>query len=213
MTRNIKNLLTVREYVDELVLKLQQSRDLQLALEPTVLETLDTDDCQLRNGQIHGLAKITHDKRPRLQLPTQSHTGFDVAATLLVKDITFEAAYEYTSAPLYVRGAVEGKVDVVRMELLIAGPQEMFNISTVKTFRVKEFTGVTVTKMSAGIPFQKHVAPRTTKAVRETITSAMANRATPVLQDTVARNSFPKFSTEEQPNVGLNFPLPTKQCA
>lgn len=104
--------------MDSVVQKLATSPELRTLIDPSCFSSEGKGDCQLQDGTIRGLCHFSHDGRPRLQKPTRdSKFTFDVTATVLVKNVVFDAFYEFAS----VSGMLEGRVEIVRIHLLIGG--------------------------------------------------------------------------------------------
>lgn len=111
------------EYTDSVVEMLRTSPELATLIEPSSFCSEGRGDCLLQNGNIRGLSHFSHNKKPRLQVPNAKSssvttaTTFDVTGTVLVKDVLFDALYEYAS----VSGNLQGRVEIVRIDLVIKG--------------------------------------------------------------------------------------------
>lgn len=126
------NIRKAREYVEDVMRRLRESSQLVEAVEPSELYTTDDGDWKLQDGAIHGLARVGHDHKPYL-LPAPPRgeerdeegdakappARFDVALTVLVPDCEFDAWYEYEGAAQPMSGSLTGKVDMVRVDLVI----------------------------------------------------------------------------------------------
>ncbi|KAM7285774.1 putative KUN-2 [Ixodes scapularis] len=67
---------------------------------------------------------------------------------------------------------------------------------TVKLCETKEFTGVNVSRLSAGLAFQKYIATAAIQAVKITIADVMTNKVAPILNCTLKEVPYPAFVSE-----------------
>ncbi|KAK8773446.1 hypothetical protein V5799_012021, partial [Amblyomma americanum] len=115
------NIIAARQYVGDVMRRLVEDPQLRAGVEPSdPLSSCDADCC-LRDGfvrgmAIRGLSRIGHDGKPWLKAGQQ---GFDLAAMLLVRDCEFDACYNFKDGDKQVTGQVCGKVDMVRIDLVI----------------------------------------------------------------------------------------------
>ncbi|XP_075740867.1 uncharacterized protein LOC142787824 [Rhipicephalus microplus] len=202
MAKNMWNLRAARDYLDIVV---QRLRDDVLLRDVGTAELRSTGyHCgwRLRDGIIRGLDHISHDGKPWLiQVPhgegdvgTPSPQRFDVAGTVLVRDCDFEAVYDYAGLEQQFSGKVSGKVEMVRLDVVIAHSEAPGGMAEVKLFEAKEFTGLTVAKGSIGILHQKIITEVTTEAVRSCIAEAMTSRVAPLLTTVLKGIAYPEFT-------------------
>ncbi|KAG0421975.1 hypothetical protein HPB47_002173 [Ixodes persulcatus] len=172
------NLRSVGEYMNAVMLKIRANQELQTLIEPSALLPLPEGDCQLQSGNVHDLCHLSHNRRLHLQRSHEEDPGspLNVVATVLAKGVCFDAVYEYAALPLYLTGSLEGRLEMARMDLVIAAPANQGEQPTVKVFETKEFTGVNVSKLSAGLAFQKYIATTAIQAVKITIADVMTNK-------------------------------------
>lgn len=167
-------------------------------------------DCSLREGfvggmMIRGLSRLGHDGRPWLkvaetckeegdQTPAlEGSCSLDLAATVLARDCEFDACYNFKDGDKQVSGRVCGKVEIVRIDLVIGHPTELDGAAELKVFEAKEFTGLTFSKMDAGMVHQKFIAEATAQVVRCCIDKLVSLRVAPLLVDVLRANAYPKF--------------------
>ncbi|KAG0425106.1 hypothetical protein HPB47_027707 [Ixodes persulcatus] len=168
--------------------------------QPTLARALPAmpGDCQLQSGNVRGLCHLSHNRRLHLQRSHEEDPGspLNVVATVLAKGVCFDAVYEYAALPLYLTGSLEGRLEMARMDLVIAAPANQGEQPTVKLFETKEFTGVNVSKLSAGLAFQKCIATVAIQAVKITIADVMTNKVAPFLNRTLKEVPYPDFASE-----------------
>ncbi|XP_050040241.2 uncharacterized protein [Dermacentor andersoni] len=204
MAKNMRNLRAAREYVDVVMQRLRDDVRLQ-EMEPSELRsTGDGSDWKLHDGTVRGLGRVSHDGRPWLVEVLPHNEGdadaptpeerFDVAATVLVRDCEFEALYDYTGVAQQVSGKVTGKVEIVRVYMLIGHPKGPDDVPELKVFDTKEFMGLTLAKVSVGILHQKFITEATAQAVRSCIEQAMTSRVAPLLATVLKGIAFPDFT-------------------
>lgn len=213
MAKNMRNLRAAREYVDAVVQRLRDDVLLKEVGQCELRSTSDGSDWKLHGGTIRGLGRISHDGRPWL-IEVQPHSEgdvevlphsegdaetptpkrFDVAAMVLVRDCEFEAFYDYASVMQHVSGKVSGKVEIVRVDMLIGHPKGPDDVPELKVFDTKEFTGLALAKVSVGVLHQKFITEATAQAVRSCIEQAMTMRVAPLLATVLKGIAFPDFN-------------------
>ncbi|KAH7969534.1 uncharacterized protein LOC119381526 [Rhipicephalus sanguineus] len=199
---NRRNLRAVREYVDVVVRRLRNDVLLEDVGTAELRSTGDRCGWKLRDGTIRGLDHISHDGKPWLiQVPhcegdvgTTAPQRYDVAATVLVRDCDFEAVYYYAGTGQQVSGKVSGKVEIVRLDVVIAHPEGPGGTPEVKVFEAKEFTGLTLAKGNIGILHQKLITEVTAEAVRSCVAQAMTSRIAPLLTTVLKGIAYPEFT-------------------
>ncbi|XP_077560513.1 uncharacterized protein LOC144175304 [Haemaphysalis longicornis] len=207
MAKNMRNIRKAREYVEDVMRRLRESSQLVEAVEPSELYTTDDGDWKLQDGAIHGLARVGHDHKPYL-LPAPPRgeerdeegdakappARFDVALTVLVPDCEFDAWYEYEGAAQPMSGSLTGKVDMVRVDLVIGHPEKPGGGAELKVFDAKEFTGLEVSKLKVGLMQQKCISHAAAQAVRSCVALAMALRVAPILAGLLKEVPYPEFA-------------------
>ncbi|KAM7285776.1 lysosomal alpha-glucosidase-like [Ixodes scapularis] len=105
------------------MLKIQANQELQTLIEPSALLPTPEGDCQLQSGNVRGLCHLSHNRHLHLQRSREEDPGspLNVVATVLAKGVCFDAVYEYDALPHYLTGSLEGRLEMARMDLVIAG--------------------------------------------------------------------------------------------
>lgn len=116
---------------------------------------------ELRNGTISGMENVSHDGSPYpvavlpenidgapLKTPVKVH--YDVSASVLMLDIKFEAAYDYISPEQTVKGKVSGRIENVRLDMIIGHPQEPDGVPELNLLEVTAHSGMRLSKNCIG---------------------------------------------------------------
>ncbi|KAL1432664.1 hypothetical protein MTO96_012881 [Rhipicephalus appendiculatus] len=117
---------------------------------------------------------------------------FDISAVVLLRDVYFEASYDYTSPTQVVSGQVHGKIDTVSLDMIIGHPAGL-GVPEVISFKVTKYTGVRLSERSVGALNEK-IIEATGKALNKCMEDAISHRVLPVLNNLLKTMPFPGFT-------------------
>ncbi|KAL1427511.1 hypothetical protein MTO96_017220 [Rhipicephalus appendiculatus] len=205
MAKNMWNLRAAREYVDVVVRRLRDDALLQDVGTTELRSTGDHCGWKLRDGTIRGLGP--HQSRRQAladpgaaQRRRRRHTGAAAlrrgrhgcwCATATSRPCTTMPGEQQLS------GKVSGKVEIVRLDVVIAHPEGPGGMPEVKVFEAKEFTGLTLAKGNIGILHQKLITEVAAEAVRSCVAQAMTSRVAPLLTTVLKGIAYPEFNNTQ----------------
>ncbi|KAH6937125.1 hypothetical protein HPB50_025746 [Hyalomma asiaticum] len=199
------NLLRARKYVDT-VLERLRSEMRRLGIGTAELRTMHAgSEWELRNGTITGMKNVSHDGSPYPipvlpenidGAPTKKpvKVKYDVWAALLMQDIEFEAAYDYISSEQTVKGKVSGRIENVRLHMIISHPLRPDGAPELTVLVVTLHSGVRLSEESIGVLNEKKLRDATEKVLGTCIEEAISSRVAPVLNEVLKGIAFPKFT-------------------
>ncbi|KAL1432659.1 hypothetical protein MTO96_012876 [Rhipicephalus appendiculatus] len=190
----------VREYIDNVTSRLRSEMCLKGETTGEISSLALYAGWQLRKCTIRGLHDVSNvgNALPFIvEKPEPKH--FDVATTLQVRKISFEAHYmRLRKGSLIVGTFFCGVVDFVRLEVVIGKSQGPGHLPKLDTCHVKEmgpvgFFGPVRFDGEMGI-----LTDATEVFVRRCITDTITSRVAPVLADVLRTIPFPTFASEHE---------------
>ncbi|KAH6920700.1 hypothetical protein HPB50_028312 [Hyalomma asiaticum] len=201
------NLLRACKYVDTVMERLRSEMG-RLGIGTAEMRTMHAgSEWFLRNGTITGMENVSHDGSPYPVpvlpenidgAPTKRpvKVKYDVSAALLLQDIKFEARYDYISAEQTVRGKVSGRLENVRLRLVIGHPQGPHGAPEVNHLVVTLHSGVRLSEDSIGVLNEKKLRDATAKVLGTCIEEAISSRVAPVLNEVLKGIAYPNWKTQ-----------------
>ncbi|KAL1432663.1 hypothetical protein MTO96_012880 [Rhipicephalus appendiculatus] len=163
----------------------------------------DHSAVKLYSVTIRGLDRISLDGGPWLvTVPWDDCDGadvgeperFDIAAVMLLQDVSFEASFSYTGPSQTVSGKVTGKFALFGLNLTITYPAGPDSFPEVSWLQFSEHTGLMLSDRSVGILNEMFIKQASETAVVTCIEEAMWDQVLPLLNSVLKNIPYPDFS-------------------